>query len=132
MAKILTCLKKRDLLHDQGISGDELVQYGREYLKQDRPVDALDFFEKAQDLEGIRQIREWGIGKGDPFLLQQTTRLLKEPAPEGSWRKIGEKALADGRYQQALVAFKALADEEKIQEIQALMRPEKSYAQQQS
>jgi hypothetical protein len=128
MAKILSCLKKRDLLHDRGISGDELAQYGWEYLKQDRPIDALDFFEKAKNLEGIRRIREWGIEQGDPFLLQQTCKLLKEPAPEGSWRKIGEKAQAAGRLQQALTAFKALADEEKIQEIQVLMRSEKSYA----
>jgi hypothetical protein len=132
MAKILSCLKKRDLLHDPGIGGEELAQYGREYLKQDRPIDALDFFEKAQNLEGIRQIREWGIEQGDPFLLQQTSKMLKEPAPEGTWKKIGEKALAEGRYHQALVAFKALADEEKIQEIQALIRSEKSNAQQQS
>jgi hypothetical protein len=122
MAKILSCLKKRDLLHNPSISSDELTQYGGEYLKQDRPVDALDFFEKAHDLKGIRQIREWSLEQGDPFLLQQTAKLLKEPASEASWRKIGEKALAAGRLQQALMAFNALADEEKIQEIQGLMK----------
>ena len=121
MPKILSCLKKRNLLHNPNISSDELAQYGWEYLKQDRPVDALDFFEKAQNLEGIRRIREWSLEQGDPFLLQQTGKLLKEPAPEDSWRKIGEKALAAGRLQQALMAFKALADEEKIQEIQNLI-----------
>jgi hypothetical protein len=122
MAKIVSCLKKRDLLHDPGIGSDELAQYGWEYLKQDRPVDALDFFEKALNLEGIRQIREWSLEQGDPFLLQQTGKLLKEPVPEDSWRKTGEKALAAGRLQQALMAFKALADEEKIQEIQGLIK----------
>ena len=122
MTKILSCLKKRDLLHNPSIGGDELAQYGWEYLKQDRPVDALDFFEKAQNLEGIRRIREWSLEQGDPFLLQQTGKLLKEPAPEDTWRKIGEKALAAGRLQQALMAFNALADEEKIQEIQALIK----------
>jgi len=121
MSKILSCLKKRNLLHNPNISSDELAQYGWEYLKQDRPVDALDFFEKAQNLEGIQRIREWSLEQGDPFLLQQTSKMLKEQVPEESWRKVGEKVLSTGRHQQALTAFKAIADEEKIQEIQALM-----------
>ena len=81
MSKILSCLKKRDLLHNPNIGSSELAQYGWEYFKQDRPVDALDFFEKAQDLEGIRRIREWSLEQGDPFLLQQTSKLLKETGP---------------------------------------------------
>ena len=128
MYNLLSCLKKRDLLHNPNIRGEEFAQYGWAYLKQDRPVDALDFFEKAQDLEGIRRIREWSLEQGDHFLLQQTSKLLKEPVPEDSWRKVGEKAQAAGRLQQALMAFKALADEEKIQEIQALLRSKTSYA----
>jgi len=110
------------MLHNPNIRADELAQYGWEYLKQDRPVDALDFFEKAQNWEGIRRIREWSLEQGDPFLLQQTSKMLKEQVPEDSWRKVGEKAKAAGRHQQALMAFKAIADEEKIQEIQALMK----------
>jgi tetratricopeptide (TPR) repeat protein len=122
MSKILSCLKKRDLLHNPNISNDEFVQYGWEYLKQERPVDALDFFEKAMNLEGIQRIRVWSLEQGDPFLLQQTSKMLKEQVPEESWRQVGEKAKAAGRHQQALMAFKAVADEEKIQEIQDLLK----------
>lgn len=109
------------MLHDPNVGSKELAQYGWAYLKQDRPVDALDFFEKALDLEGIRRIREWSLEQGDPFLLQQTSKMLKEPVPEDSWRKVEEKARAAGRLQQSLTSAKALADEEKIQEIQALL-----------
>jgi hypothetical protein len=122
MPPLRSCLKKRDMLHDPNFSSGEMVQLGWEYLKQDRPVDALDFFEKAGDLDGIRKIRDLSSELGDPFLLQQASKLLKEPIPEPSWKQVGEKALADGRYLQALTALKALADEEKIQEIQALMK----------
>ncbi|MBA4394056.1 MAG: hypothetical protein C0407_10930 [Desulfobacca sp.] len=122
MPKIVTCLKKRDLLHNPQISNDQLSQYGREYFNQTRLVDALNFFEKAQDLEGIRQIRERSIEEGDSFLLQQTCKLLKDTVPEGDWRKVGEKALADGRFQQAMTAFKAIHDEEQIEKIQTMMR----------
>jgi hypothetical protein len=122
MSNLLTCLKKRDLLHNQSVGSSEFAQYGWEYLKQDRLVDALDFFEKAQDLEGIRKVREWSLEQGDPFLLQQTSKLLKEPVPADSWRKVMEKALDAGRLQQALTAAKALGDAEKVQEIENLIK----------
>lgn len=122
MPKILTCLKKRDLLHNPQVAGQELSQYGMEYLSHQRLVDALDFFEKAQDQDGIRQVQAASIEEGNPFLLQQTGRLLKEKIGESFWRKVGNKALADGRLQQALMAFKAIPDENKIEEIQTLLR----------
>ncbi|OGP50277.1 MAG: hypothetical protein A2Y79_00875 [Deltaproteobacteria bacterium RBG_13_43_22] len=122
MPKILSYLKKRDLMHNPNAVVDEITQYGWDYLKQDRLVDALDFFEKAGDQEGILRIKDLSLEQGDPFLLQHTSKLLQEPVPDTSWKKVGEKALADGRYLQALTAFKALADEEKIQEIKTLMR----------
>jgi hypothetical protein len=122
MPKIVNCLKKRDLLHNPQISTDQLSQYGREYFNQALLVDALNFFEKAQDMDGIREIRKRSIEDGDPFLLQQTSKLLKEIAPEGAWRKVGEKALADGRFQQAMTAFKAIPDEEQIEKIKTMLR----------
>jgi tetratricopeptide (TPR) repeat protein len=122
MPKILNCLKKRDWLHDPQADSDQLVQYGLEYMNRGRLADALDFFEKANNAEGIRRIMEKSIEEGDPFLLQQTGKLLKEVIPEDAWRKVGEKALADGRFQQALMAFKAVRDEEQIEKIQTTLR----------
>jgi hypothetical protein len=122
MAKILNCLKKRDLLHNPQAGGDELSQYGQEYLNQDRPADALDFFEKAEDREGVSQVREISIQEGEPLLLQQTSKLLKEKVAPEVWEKVGSKALADGRLRQALAAFTAIQDENKIQEIQGRLK----------
>lgn len=122
MPRIVSCLKKRDLLHNPQVSSDQLSQYGREYFTQARLVDALNFFEKAQDLEGIRQVRDQSIEEGDPLLLQQTSKLLQESAPEEVWRRVGQIALAGGRVQQALMAFKAIHDEEQIEKIQTMLR----------
>ena len=118
MAKILGCLKKRDLLHNPQVGKGELSRYGQEYLQQDRLADALDFFEKAEDTEGIRQVRDRSIEAGDPFLLQLSGKLLKEKPAEEVWRRVGTKALAEGRLRQALIAFQTVPDEKKIQEIQ--------------
>jgi len=121
MAAPITCLKKRDLLHNPNASAEELKRLGKEYLEEGRVVDALDFFEKAEDREGIARIRDLSMEQGDTFLLQQTAKLLQEPVSEKAWRKAGEKALGEGRFRQALTAFKALGDEQKIEEIQALL-----------
>jgi hypothetical protein len=123
MSKLLNCLKKRDLLHNPNASAEEIARHGRDYLEEARLVDALDFFEKAGNEEGLRRIKELSLEQGDPFLLQQTGKILKEKIDDKDWRKVGEKALAEGRLLSALTAFKALSDEEKIQEIQARLRP---------
>ena len=130
MAKILNCLKKRDLLHNPQAGSSELSQYGQEYLRQDRVVDALDFFEKAGDMEGVRQVREVSIKVGEPFLLQQTSKLLAEKIPSEVWERVGEKVLSEGRLYQALTAFKALQNENKIQEIESRMKSQVKDAQQ--
>lgn len=124
MSKKLSCLKKRDLLHNPQVNGQEISRLGWDFLKQDRLVDALDFFEKAQDMEGIRQIRERGIEAGDPFLVKLSSKLLKEPAPAEVWGRVGEKAFSDGRFQQALTAYKVIQDEEQIERIQNRIRSE--------
>jgi hypothetical protein len=119
MPKIFSCLKKRNLLHDPQVGGNQLILVGQEYFQQGRLADALDFFEKAKNPEGIRKVMGRSIEEGDPFLLQQTGRLLGETVAEEIWRKVGENALADGRFLQALTAFKTIPDEKKIEEIQA-------------
>jgi hypothetical protein len=129
MAKILNCLKKRELLHNPQVSGSELSQYGQEYLRQNRPVDALDFFEKAGDMEGIRQVQEISIKEGQPFLLQQTSKLLRENVPSEVWEKVGQQAVNEGRLSQALTAFKAVQNENKIQEIESRMKSQVKDAQ---
>lgn len=121
MPAALTCLKKRDLLHNPNASPEELKRLGKEYLEEGRAVDALDFLEKAGDREGIARIRDLSIEQGDIFLLQQTAKLLQAPIEEKDWRATVEKALEEGRFREALTAFKALGDEKKIEEIQALL-----------
>lgn len=122
MAKALMgCLKKRDLIQEVTTSHETLIKFGQEYLQQGRWLEALDFFERAPDPEGLQTLKQKGWEEGDPFLYKQACRFLKESPDPADWRSIGEKALSQGRWHQALTAFKALADETKIQEIEQLI-----------
>ncbi|MBI5584643.1 MAG: hypothetical protein HY892_12570 [Deltaproteobacteria bacterium] len=122
MAKgILSCLKKRDLIQESGANAEALRRLGREYLDQNRPVEALEFFEATLDREALERLREKGLEDGDPFLYRQACKLLKTNPDPADWQKIGEKALVAGRYQQALAAFQAGADEARVKEIESLI-----------
>jgi tetratricopeptide (TPR) repeat protein len=122
MAKgILSCLKKRDLIQEAGTNAETLQRLGREYLSQNRSLEALEFFEAARDREGLELLKEKGLEEGDPFLYRQACKLLKINPNPADWQKIGEKARAAGRYQQALAAFKASSDDVRIKELESLI-----------
>jgi len=122
MAKaFLSCLKKRVLIQEATTSRETLIKFGQEYLQQGRWLEALEFFERAPDPEGLQTLKKRGLEEGDPFLYKQACRFLKESPDPADWKWIGEKALSQGRWHQALTAFKALVDETKIQEIEQLI-----------
>ena len=74
--KLLDCLKKRDLLNSDKADEAELIQFGERYLLDGRLSDSIDFFEKAQHLEGLNQLRERCIAEGDYFLYHRLFALL--------------------------------------------------------
>ena len=117
----LSCLKKRGLIQEVTTSRETLIKFGQEYLQQGRWLEALEFFERAPDPEGLQTLKKRGLEEGDPFIYKQACRFLKVSPDPGDWKLIGEKALSQGRWHQALTAFKALADETKIQEIAQLI-----------
>jgi tetratricopeptide (TPR) repeat protein len=117
----LSCLKKRVLIQEVTTRRETLIKFGQDYLQQGRWLEALEFFERAPDPEGLQTLKKKGLEEGDPFLYKQACRFLKESSDPADWKLIGEKALSQGRWHQALTAFKALADETKIQEIAQLI-----------
>ena len=117
----LSCLKKRVLIQEVTTRRETLIKFGQDYLQQGRWLEALEFFERAPDPEGLQTLKKKGLEEGDPFLYKQACRFLKESSDPADWKLIGEKALSQGRWHQALTAFKALADETKIQEIEQLI-----------
>ncbi|RPH88894.1 MAG: hypothetical protein EHM75_03215 [Desulfobacteraceae bacterium] len=122
MAKaFMSCLKKRNLIQEVTTDRETLIKFGREYLNQGRWLEALEFFERAPDPEGLQTLKKRGLEEGDPFLYKQACRFLTENPDPAEWKLIGETALSQGRWHQALTAFKALADETKIQEIEQLI-----------
>ena len=90
-------IKKRDLLHSEKSSPQTLSKTGREFLAMERYSDALDFFEKARDAEGIQEIKKIAMAKGDTFLLARLDRFDRTLVSRSEWDAAAEKAVSAGR-----------------------------------
>jgi len=90
-------IKKRDLLHSEKTSPATLSQVGSEFLKLERFSDALDFFEKARDAEGIGQIKKCALERGDAFLLSRLDRFDRNLVSKEEWEVAAGTAESNGR-----------------------------------
>jgi hypothetical protein len=90
-------LKRRDLLHSDKTSNATLIATGKEFLAADRVSEALDFFEKARDMDGIQKIKSIALDKGDTFLLNRLERYDRALVTQQDWDTAAQKAAANGR-----------------------------------
>ena len=102
------CLKKRQLLNDQELSPALCREYGEKFLTLGWWDDALDFFRKARDSEGLEKIIRHGLETGDAFLLARTG----EQAPD-VWLRVAEKAKELGKIHFARRALEMAGETEK-------------------
>src|SRR5690242_13039733 len=90
-------IKKRDLLHSEKTSPATLSKTAREFLALERYSDALDFFEKARDTEGIREIKKIALQSGDTFLIARLDRFDQKLVAREDWDAAASKAQSAGR-----------------------------------
>ena len=98
-------ITKRDLLHSEKTPPQTLSKTGREFLALERYSDALDFFEKARDVEGVQQIKKIALAGGDTFLLARLDRFDRTLVSREDWNAAAEKAAGSGR--SSMAAFVA-------------------------
>ena len=92
--KLLSCLKKRDLLNSAKADMSELIEYGESYLGEGRLSDTIDFFEQAQYMDGLKQLKDRCVAEGDYFLFLRLARILAESPSTQEWTHLGDNALA--------------------------------------
>jgi len=122
--KLLTCLKKRNYLNTPVFERKECIKYGELYQKQGFLSDAIDFFAKAEAKERLEGLLPQVMSEGDVFLLTKIYQALKRKPSASDWEKIGEIAFKLGKWQFALKAFQAAENEEKIREMEQLLKKE--------
>ena len=119
--KLLSCLKKRDLLNSDKLDGSRLAALGEAYLQENRLSDAIDFFAKAEHLEGLNSLKDRCISEGDFFLFNRLIKILGEsPASEG-WTRLGDSAVAHGKLHFARSAYRQANQPEKVAQVERLL-----------
>ena len=120
--KLLSCLKKRDLLNSDKADKSELIKLGERYLYEDRLSDAIDFFEKAEHFEGLTELKEQCVAKGDYFLCQRLTKILEESPSSEEWIQLGDNALHLGKLLFARSAYQQAENPEKVSQVEKLLQ----------
>ncbi|MCY3018457.1 MAG: hypothetical protein NTW87_05430 [Planctomycetota bacterium] len=102
-------LKKRDLLHSEKTPRATLSKVGWEFFNLERFSDALDFFEKARDEQGILKTKRTALERGDVFLLARLERFDRSLVSREEWEAAAKRAAETGRQSMALFVAKKFA-----------------------
>jgi len=120
-SKLLSCLRKRDLLNSDSVDTAEFINLGARYLEEERISDAVDYFEKAGYQEGLTQVLELCLTEGDYFLFTRLARILSlDPSPE-QWTLLGDNALSQGKLLFARSAYQKADLPEKLVQVERLL-----------
>ena len=92
MAVLDHYLQKRDALHDPKATPEKLSALGKKFFEAKAYSDALDFFERAKDEDGIAQIKKMALDEGETFILARMERLDAKSVDDDEWEHAGEVA----------------------------------------
>ena len=88
----LDCLKRRALLNSPDAPPDKLAQLGRDFVVAGFLNDALDFLDKAGDLEGLTRLLAVVFDEGHVFLFARIKGLLGQPIEPREWEALADNA----------------------------------------
>ncbi len=111
------CLKKRRLLNDPELRPELCREYGEKFLDLGWWQDALEFFQKCGDAQGLEKIKAHCLETGDVFLLGR----LGSPQDPKTWRLVAEKALDQGQFYFARRAYELASDPDKAAMVDGLI-----------
>lgn len=119
--RLMSCLKKRDLINDEKVTPQVLIAEGEKFWEAGQVQDALDMFAKAEYTEGLEKILAWAIEEGDPFTAKGAAAKLGKQPSSSQWASIGKKAMDSKKYHFALDAFTLAGDEENAERARELV-----------
>lgn len=115
--------QKQALLYKPDTKPQELINWGRKFQEAGWYRDAILFFTKAEDRQGLEGIRRQMIEEGDVFLFRQVLVGLDESASDDEWRQLGDRAMTLGKLQFAREAYRMIGDRKSIDKIDKMINP---------
>ena len=102
----------------------DVIAYGDGFLEAGRISDAIDFYQKANYVQGLEKIKGIAELSGDVMLLQQVLKSLKQTITEETWTAIGQRALEFKKYLFALYAFEKGNNNSMVGRIKEIIKSE--------
>lgn len=109
--------KKRQILNDQEMKAEQCREYGEQFLAVDWWEDALEFFQKGHDSQGLEKIKNHSLETGDAYLLARLG-VAQDPL---TWRRLATRAQELGKFRFARRAYELSGDADKAARMAALI-----------
>ncbi len=116
--------QKQQLLFDADMDAKSLKQWGYRFLEQEWLSDAMMFFQKANEGQGLKLIRNKAIDQGDVFLYKRTIDAMGTPPSSQEWKQLGERAKELGKLQFAREAYRQAGDRKAMDIIDHMITPQ--------
>ncbi len=113
--------EKQKILYIDRQSDKDLLTYGDSCLESGRISDAIDFYQKANHLQGLEKIREMAEAIGDTMAFQYVLKALKRNPTGDDWDRVGQRAFELKKYTFAFHAFQNSNNTVKIEEVKKMM-----------
>ena len=111
--------QKRRLLFSSKTTPQQMRETGRLFLEAERYDDALEFFERTEAAQEVRQIAQFALDRGDTALLLRAKKILKEKPTEEELSAVARNALAAGKKSMAYVAHQKAGHAEEADRLRA-------------
>ena len=115
---------KQKILYIDRTSPEILKNYGDLFFAEGNVSDALDFYQKANYIEGIQKIKDAALESGDVMLFGRAAKTQKEELKPADWEKIGRIALNLKKYLFARHALKEANNEELLNSLKQILQAE--------
>ena len=98
-------LGRRHLI-ERELAPAQALKYAEAYLAEGRPVEAVDFFAKAEAKEPLEALRRDAISVGDVFLLRAVAQAIGVFPNRKDWQEVARAAEVAGKERYAAEALR--------------------------
>jgi hypothetical protein len=109
--KIPDPIERRHLL-ERPMDPAQAIRYAEEYIAEDRAIEAVEFFAKAEATDRLEELAETAIVAGDAFLYRQANDAMRREPSIGAWERLANAADSAGLDAYAQTARRAVKVDE--------------------
>lgn len=119
---------KQKMLYIDKTDPKTLKEFGDLFFNEGNFSDALDFYFKADNSDGMQKIKNTASENGDAMLFQRAAKALKIELKSKDWEAVGQSAISLKKYSFARYALEAAGNNELLTTLQKTMEAEEHKA----